>query len=182
MATKMNAMERAKVLWRLFEGRALPKAETALLVLGGVGAVLIICFHTYSRWQGLSTRWTEEAARLLIIWATFMAVPLGLRQGRLITIDLVLNIVPDRVRGVLSLLSHVVIGIISVLLVWYGLQISASQLNSTSPGLGWPLAWFTAPVALMSALVLLHLPHVVREDWLAMTGRAAAPTVDYEVL
>jgi TRAP-type C4-dicarboxylate transport system permease small subunit len=153
-----------RVVFRRLESQWLPRVEAAVLVLGAVGITLLIGFHVAARWAGVSVRWTEEAARLVTLWATFFAVPIYLRHRRLLAVDVVLVLLPVRVRAAVQLCIYALIGAVSVVLVVVGYRLALMQWAETSPGLTWPMTMFSLPIPIFSALMLVHLVPLIRDE------------------
>ena len=156
------------------EGRWLPQFESAVLVLAAVVITILIGFHISARWAGISVRWTEEAARLVTLWATFFAVPIYLRHRRLLAVDFFLALLPVRARAFIQFAIYLLIGATSVVLVVIGYRLAIVQWAQTSPGLTWPMTVFSLPIPIVAVLVLIHLVPLLRDELRAMlTGEAA---------
>ena len=156
------------------ESRWLPQFESAVLVLAAVVITILIGFHISARWAGVSVRWTEEAARLVTLWATFFAVPIYLRHRRLLAVDFFLRLLPLRMRSFIQLTIYVLIGATSVVLVVVGYRLAIVQWAQTSPGLTWPMTVFSLPIPIFALLVLIHLVPLLRDELRAVvTGEPA---------
>lgn len=168
--------EGAGVLARL-ERVWLPRLEAGVLIASAVIMTFLIGFHITARWGGFSVRWTEEAARLIAIWATFFAVPLYLRQRRLLSVDFFINLLPVRLRALIQIAIYLVIAAVSCVLVVVGYQLAFVQWGQTSPGLTWPMTFFGLPIPIFAALVLVHLPFLIRDELRALiSGEPVAET------
>lgn len=131
--------------------------ERSLLAVCAITIILLITFHIAMRYIGQSRRWTEEAARLLTIWGTFFAIPLFIRERRLLKIDFFINLLPLKVKTFIHLLTDCCIGVFSLYLIYYGYRTVLFQWTHTSPGLTWPMSIFSLPIALFSILIIIHL-------------------------
>lgn len=161
------------------EGEWLPWLESAVLVLGAVMITGLIGLHVGARWGGFSMRWTEEAARLVTLWATFFAVPIYLRHRRLLAVDYALTLMPVRMRAVIQLCIYILIAVVSVFLVVIGYRLALLQWTATSPGLTWPMTVFSLPIPIVSALMLLHLVPLLRDEVrVVIHGESALPPKD----
>ena len=63
------------------------RLQQHILILIAIFMTLVVVYQIVARIGGFSVRWTEELARFLSIWATFLAVPILIASGRLINID-----------------------------------------------------------------------------------------------
>ncbi|MFN3661963.1 TRAP transporter small permease [Yoonia sp.] len=82
--------------------------------------------------------WSEELARYLLIWCTFIGVSLAVREGRNISVDLLPVMAGQRwLRsfGVFALMSS---ALFFALMVWYSVPLTQriAQIGQKSPGLG----------------------------------------------
>lgn len=97
---------------------------------------------------GFSIGWAEEISRFLMIWSTFLAIGLALREGRLVAIDVFQDMAGERackiIRMVifLSLLSFalgcIFLGFKFVAFVW-DMETMVTQMPRGIPYLGIPL-------------------------------------------
>ncbi len=92
--------------------------------------------------------WTEELARILMVWWTFAAVAILAFRRKLLAVDAVLLAVSARVRLLLITLADV-LGLVFVgwlaYLMWRLVALAGTQV---SPALEIPQAWIYAGVAL----------------------------------
>ncbi len=126
---------------------------------------LIVFVNVVGRYVfGTSLAWAEEVARFLMIFCTFAGAGLALREGRLVSIDMLLDQLPPHspllkaIRwGGVALMALLMIG-----LVWYGSKFvqfgwdketMATQISRGIPYIAIPLG---------GALFLIHLAFFVR--------------------
>lgn len=134
------------------------------MIVAAIVITVLIGFHIGARWGGVSVRWTEEAARLVTLWATFFAVPLYLRRRRLLAIDYFVALLPVRAHAVIQIGTYLLIAAVSLVLVVVGYELAFVQWGQTSPGLTWPMTFFGLPIPIFSALMLIHLVPLIREE------------------
>ena len=106
-------------------------------------------------------RWTEEFARFLSIWATFLAVPILISFGRLINIDFFHLAMPPRLRRIVSYIQIVISVAAFLVLIWVGVGQVQDTWRQTSPGLLWPMGLFTLPIIVCSVLSLVVIPDLI---------------------
>jgi len=94
--------------------------EKPFLFTGMLAIILIITFQTFYRYIGayLSTDaagaiWTEELARFIFIWISYLAIPSAIKTRRNIRVDIVYDRLPARYQGI----SWVVVDICFMTLV-----------------------------------------------------------------
>lgn len=141
---------------------AMIRLQEHLLILIAVTMTLVVLYQIAARVGGFSVRWTEEFARFLSIWATFLAVPILISFGRLINIDFFHLAMPPRLRRIVSYMQIAVSVAAFLVLIWVGIGQVQATWRQTSPGLLWPMGLFTLPIVVCSILSLAVIP-----DWIA---------------
>ncbi|MGB0822873.1 MAG: TRAP transporter small permease [Alphaproteobacteria bacterium] len=138
------------------------RLQKHLLILIAIAMTLVVLYQIAARIGGFSVRWTEEFARFLSIWATFLAVPILISFGRLINIDFFHLAMPPRLHRIVSYLQIAVSVAAFLTLFWVGLGQVQATWRQSSPGLLWPMGLFTLPIVICSVLSLVVVP-----DWIA---------------
>ena len=113
--------------------------------------VQIICRFVLS----VSVPWTEEVSRLLFIWLAYLGAAIGLREGTMIVIDTLPQVLGPRARGVLSVSVRAVSLVIIVFLFAASIPLVRSVWPTTLATVdwisnGWAYLAFTASFALMT--------------------------------
>jgi len=85
---------------------------------------LMISYEVISRYVFFApTSWAEEGARLLQLWATYLAMGYVLRQDGLIRITVLTEMIGPRGRQVLEIISLLWILVFSAFAFWLGLEV-----------------------------------------------------------
>lgn len=101
--------------------------------------VVILSLQVFARYViGSPFVWSEELARYLLIWTTFIGVSLAVREGGHISVDLVPAIFGARSIRFFSALSLTGSLIFFVCMVWYSIPLTRriQGIGQLSPGLG----------------------------------------------
>jgi TRAP-type C4-dicarboxylate transport system permease small subunit len=69
--------------------------------------VLVQVFFRYVVGDALT--WTEEVARMMMIWMTFLVAPIAYRSGQNVAIEMLAQMIHGRLRGVLELVLNVLV-------------------------------------------------------------------------
>lgn len=157
--------------------RRLVLVNQGALIGIGIAMTGIVIYQIIARTGGFSVRWTEELARFLSIWATFLAVPVLLMRQRLINIDYFQGLMPKFLHRLFTIVQILAVFGGSLALIWIGWKQVAVTWGQTSPGLLWPMGLFTLPIVVSSVMSLIVLP-----DWgrTALSGAAEANGIDAE--
>lgn len=107
---------------------------------------------------GDQARWSEELARLLMVWLAFLGAVLALVQKEHLGVDiLVQKLHPDAQRIAVLCVQLVVLLFALVVLSYGGLQLTAQrwQAGQTLPALGISKAWFYLAIPISGVLMTL---------------------------
>ncbi len=145
---------------------------------GAIGAVLrpvvfagmvvligVITLQVVSRVFFTAVPWTEEAARFLVIWLTFLGAALAYHQRRHIAVTVLVERVPPRWRRALLVAGLAVICAFMVSMTVLGWQFLQTQGAQRAPALGWRMmhVYLILPLSagLMAWLSLIDLARLL---------------------
>ena len=121
---------------------------------------------------GAPFQWSEEVARLALIWMTFMAAAFVMAEGGHITVDVLSPRLSVRGQLWLECLSHAVVAGACLLLLIGGSRFVWYVGKVGSPSLGIPMSWWYGAVSV--GLLLMAIHSIVNLLQVLATGR---PTV-----
>jgi C4-dicarboxylate transporter, DctQ subunit len=115
-----------------------------------------------------SLAWADELVRDVIIYTTFIGCSVAVRNRSMIKIDALVQIVP-RLKMPLSYFSNFVTLIFSLMLIRFGWQMAALQIQTQQKSiiLQIPLVYLYAILPLTGILMLIRTLQVVYEDYRA---------------
>ncbi len=138
----------------------LKKVERAIdaimqpMVFGAVAALIaVITLQIISRVFFTAVGWTEEVARFLLVWITFMGATLAFQRGRHIAVTFVVNAMPGRLRQLTRILAVAIILGFMIALVLVGYRYTQVQSYQTSASLGWSMTYIYAVIPACAALM-----------------------------
>jgi TRAP-type C4-dicarboxylate transport system permease small subunit len=108
-----------------------------------------------------SIDWADEVGRLAFVWAIFLAIPLGVRQGAHIGIDIVVDKMPPIVRSGLKRAAAVLCAALMFVIAWAALGVAREQWDELMATIDWSVGWFIVPVGIGALLSALHLVRIV---------------------
>ena len=110
------------------------------LWLSGAGLVLmtaLIAWQVWGRYVMNDTPTVTEVSSVLVMgWFILLGAAVGLREGNHLSFDVLLYILPDRVRLVFYSISDLVVLIFSLGMIVYGVQLAEKTWQNTVPLLG----------------------------------------------
>jgi TRAP-type C4-dicarboxylate transport system permease small subunit len=137
------------------------------LWISGTGLVLMtaaVAWQVFGRYVLNATPvWTEVTAVLLMGWFIFLGAAVGIREGYHLSFDILLYIVPPRIKAVLFTISDLLVAAFALGMVFYGLQLAQGTWSNTIPGLGVPRGiGFLGLLSGGALMILFSLERVAR--------------------
>lgn len=105
---------------------------------------------------GAPFSWSEEVARMALIWMTFIAAAFVMAEGRHITVDLISHRLSIKGQVRLECFSHLVVAVSCLLLLVGGSRFVWYVGKVGSPSLGIPMSWWYGAVDVGLLLMTLH--------------------------
>lgn len=127
--------------------------------------IIIVCVQVLLRYAlNTSIDWSDEVSRLLFVWCMFLAIPLGLREGAHVGIELAVQFVPAAPRRLLSRTCALVAIVLMAVVFYFTVTVSVDTWDELMPTLSLSSNWFLVPVAVCSLHCLLHLIALLWRD------------------
>ena len=122
---------------RIMNGIHLGSIYFAMALLVGMAIVIIInVFMRFVLNSGL--RWGEEVAKLFMVWFTFIAMAVGVKQGLHISLHLLPKKSPAKLDKILLFLKDFITFIIALVFLIYGIKLVQFTSRSIMPATEWP--------------------------------------------
>ena len=126
------------------------------VIFVGMGALIaVITLQIVSRVFFTSVSWTEEVARFLLIWTTFLGATLACQQGRHIAVTMVRDSLPPGLKRIVTGAGLLVMIAFLVALAWIGWQYTLMQSFQKSPSLRMPMNYVYVVMPISAALIAL---------------------------
>lgn len=120
--------------------------------------------------------WTEELAKLLMVWWTFLAVGVLAFKGRLLAIDALLLALGPRPAHAIVAFAQGVSAVVTGFLAWLGVRLVGLAGTQISPALDVPYAIIYASLPVGAGLAALgFVVRAVIHGRLALSADAAHP-------
>lgn len=123
-----------------------------------------------------SLSWSEESIRYVFIWMMFLGLGIGVRDGKHIRISAIEEILPEKVKKILSILADFIFLGYACYIFYYGVSVALSfvKMPQNSPALGIPmvLVYLAAPVG-FGLLVIRLAQKIVSDIRVSLPNRKA---------
>ena len=142
--------------------RALDTFVTGLLLAAVTVMVAVVSAQVFLRYGfNRSIDWADEIGRLAFVWSIFLAIPLGVRNGAHIGIDIVVDKLPPVARGLLRRAAAALSAALMFILAWAALGVAQEQWDELMATVDWSVGWFIVPIGIGALLSALHLVRIV---------------------
>lgn len=111
-----------------------------IVILGGMTALIfiqVLCRFVFNS----PLAWSEEIAKYLFIWMTFIAGYVGARKGKHIGVEAVQKALPPIGGKILKCVSNLVCAAFFAAVIYYTIYFWGKLAMQTSPALGIPIAF-----------------------------------------
>ena len=116
-----------------------------------------------------SSIWGEETARYAFVYLVWIAAAAAVRDRAHIRIDVLLTILPKRLRSALFLLGDLLMGIFAIFVFYFSIEffLNSITFNSVIEGLRVSRAWILFAIPFGFALVILR---IAQSMWLDISA------------
>lgn len=129
---------------------------TLALMLAIMAVVVLIQVLVRFVFEQFSVPWSEEVAKYLMIWLTFLGGAVAVRKGKLIAIDSLILVLPEQAGKVVKWAAHLISLAFYGLLVWIGWEWVLFGLTETAPVMKISKAYVYAAMLIGSALMVIN--------------------------
>jgi len=138
------------------------------VTLVGMVAIMtvIIIIQVFMRYLFLfSLSWSEEVARYLMIWVSFLGASLALKYGFHIGVEFIMNRIPEKIREWVHLVAKIGILIFLIYFTIGGFRISWAVRDQDSPALLFSMAYAYLAAPVGGLFMIIQLLNLLVEDW-----------------
>ncbi|WP_309679827.1 TRAP transporter small permease [Polaromonas sp.] len=150
------------LLWPDRALRGLDQLVTGALLAAVAAMVGVVSAQVALRYGfNRSIDWADEIGRLAFVWSIFLAIPLGVRQGAHIGIDVLADKLPENWRDALKRSGAALCALMMAAIAWAALGVAREQWDELMATVDWSVGWFIVPVGIGALLSALHLLRIV---------------------
>ncbi len=140
--------------------------EKILLNIGLLSMIFFISYQTLARYvlnqifgMSISIAWTEELARFIFVWVTYLAIPISIKHRDMIRVDAFVSILPEKWKRILWVSADVLFLILGGAIFYFGTKhvLLLHMFPQTTAVLRWAYwaVYLILPIGF--ALILLRL-------------------------
>lgn len=129
---------------------------SVIVVVLLAGMVLVTSAQIICRVFFSALSWSEEVARYLLVWSTFIGAGCVYKRGGHISVLVVQDLLSFKLQKLVKILVHVLCGAFFVLAVYYGFKYTGKQGTQLSAALRIPMSLMYMAIPVGSGVMLLH--------------------------
>ncbi len=157
------------------------RVELALAMVTLCMSTLLIFVAAIMRSLSRPMNWSLEISLFLFAWCVFLSADVGLREDKLVNLDMVTTRLPIKIQHCLSILSYSLIFVFLVAMIWFGAILSYKTRVRTFQGIpNFSYTWITISLPVACVLMLVTTSIKIRGFYRRLTGRSDAPVVPNE--
>lgn len=135
----------------------LDRCAAGAIIASMAGMVVVVSLQVLLRYAfNTSLDWAEDVARLLFVWSIFLAIPLGVKQGSHIAIELLSERLSAPARRFCLRLMALGCAALMAVVCYQSTLLTVQQWDEFMPTLNVTAALFMVPVAFGAAHSALH--------------------------
>jgi len=144
--------------------KATAKISEYVIIIFSLIMVLACFAQICTRLAGVPLSWSEELARYMAVWLTFVGAAYALRKGSLATVEILYNKLKGISKKALYILISVLIFIFCIILIKYGFEFALKFMGQKSPALQIPkgAVYLCAPFS--GALMFLYQIEILADS------------------
>jgi TRAP-type transport system small permease protein len=136
---------------------AVDRLARRIIVAASAAMILIVTLQVVLRYGfNSSIDWSEEISRLLFVWCMFLAIPLGIREGAHVGIELLVAHIAPVARARLAKACALGGAAMMVVVFWQAVSVAALTWDEMMQSVNLSTNWFMVPVAIAAAHSFLH--------------------------
>jgi TRAP-type transport system small permease protein len=148
--------------WPLRLLHAADRALTGVLLASVAVMVTVVASQVALRYGfNRSIDWADEIGRLAFVWSIFLAIPLGVRDGAHIGIDIVVDKLPAAGQAALRRAGAAAGAVMMLAICWAATRTCIEQWDELMSTVDISVGWFIVPVAAGALFSAFHLLHIV---------------------
>lgn len=132
------------------------KAEVAVAATCFAVSCLLIFSAAIARTVGRPINWSQDLSLFLFAWSVFLSADAAFRSDRLMSVDMIVERLPERARWTIKVAILVVILAFLAAMVFYGVKLTLFSRRRVFQGIpGFSYSWVALSVPVGSLLMMV---------------------------
>jgi len=140
---------------------------TRVTLIGMMAAmIVVVSAQVFLRYLFASSiGWADEVSRLAFLWSVFLAIPLGIKEGLHLGIEMLTQRLPENLRHGLARLVDAAGAGLMIVVCYQSIIVAWDQWDEKMASVDASAAWFIMAIVVGTGLSALHLV------WMMVTGK-----------
>lgn len=131
------------------------EGTAAILVVTLAVVVFLQVFNRYVLKTPLA--WSEDLAMLLFQWVAFLGAAIGVKRMRHFGIELVVKLLPEKIRHRIELLVPIIMGVVALMMITEGMKLLSFNRNRFYSTMNLSYTWPYLAIPVSGCLIILYL-------------------------
>lgn len=137
--------------------RIVRKTNDVSVVILFVAMTITVLVQVFFRYVVQSPlRWTEEAARYLMIWLVLLGSGVAMRNKAHLQVDVLTSALPERPKRFFNTIVSILILTFLIIMTFYGFKVSIKTVLQTSPAMRLPMSLIYAAFPVGGILMIFE--------------------------
>jgi len=147
------------------EDRIINVLEKIVATICVVSMVVVLFLQVFTRYVlRAPLYWSEELARIILIWSVFLGADLSFRSGTHMRINILSKKLPKPLRMVSNIIAKITVTAFSAVLIFHGLSLSTRMMRIIAPATGIPIGLVDLIIPIFAFLTIIIIwMHPTRE-------------------
>ncbi|MCG8418267.1 MAG: TRAP transporter small permease [Proteobacteria bacterium] len=146
-------------------GNAARNVAAGLLVVMVIVVLLQVCFRYV---LNNSLTWSEELAKVMMVWSAFLVAPWAYRMGAFVAIEMFADALPRRLRLLLLLVIHLLVLWVVAVFFRESLGFWSRGLSNQAATMAVSMAWFYSVVPFSFAALFTVSCELILRDLMTL--------------
>lgn len=121
------------------------------------GLTIIVFLQVFSRFIKYSLPGTEELARLLVVWLTFLGTSLAIHEKMHLGVRYFVGLAREQNQKIIDFAIHILTIVFFGVLMIYGIKLTMATMATTSSTLELPMGLFYGVIPLSSIFSIYYI-------------------------
>lgn len=133
------------------------ESATLWLIAAALAVMTVVVFvQVIFRMISASLPWSEELARYLMIYMTYLGVSVGVKRKSHIAVEFLVDRFPAKVQDAVEIVTNTICIICCAIIILYGVQLVEITMMQKSPAMQIPMGIAYFSLVLGGALMIIH--------------------------
>jgi TRAP-type C4-dicarboxylate transport system permease small subunit len=129
------------------------------LVISGAGLMIaVVSAQVIIRYIfNDSLDWADEVSRIAFVWTIFLAIPLGIRDGTHVGIEILVTRIPNNLQKIVNRVTNILAAALMLIIFWGSIIVALTTWSERLGAINITSSVFFFPITLSALHSALHL-------------------------